>query len=83
MYSTKAVSMRQLARCYMKKSVVWGVKVNLLIGLLLYRGDMSADELSGKLEITKATANEHISLLEECGLIKKKDMIAHIPDFYD
>jgi len=75
--------MRQLARCYMKKSVVWGIKMNLLIGLLLCRGDMSADELSGKLEITKATANEHISLLEDCRLIKKKDMIAHIPDFYD
>lgn len=80
-YSTKAVSMKQLIKCYSKQSVVWGIKMNLLIGILLYNKNLSTNELSKKLKVTRATANEHISLLKKCDLIKKKEKTMHLSDF--
>jgi len=80
-YSTMAVSMKQLIKCYSKKRVVWGIKMNLLIGISLYNKDLNADELSKKLGVTKATVNEHLTLLKSCDLIKKKDETTHLSDF--
>ena len=65
-YSTKAVSMKQLIKCFSERSVVWGIKMNLLIGILLYNDDLDADKLSKRLKVTKATVNEHILLLKDC-----------------
>ena len=80
-YTTKAVSMKQLIKCFSEQSVVWGIKMNLLIGILLYNDDLNADKLSKKLKVTKATVKEHILLLKDCDLIKKKDTATHLSDF--
>ncbi|ODS36965.1 hypothetical protein BEH94_09130 [Candidatus Altiarchaeales archaeon WOR_SM1_SCG] len=80
-YSTKAVSMKHLIKCFSEQSVVWGIKMNLLIGILLYNDDLNADKLSKKLRVTKATVKEHILLLKNCDLIKKKDTATHLSDF--
>ncbi|ODS37478.1 MAG: hypothetical protein A7316_09415 [Candidatus Altiarchaeales archaeon WOR_SM1_86-2] len=80
-YSTKAVSMKQLIRCSSEKRVVWGIKMNLLIGILLYNKDLGITELAGKLGVTKSTVTEHISLLENCGLVKRTDKETHLSDF--
>ena len=80
-YSTMAVSMKQLIKCYSKKSVVWGIKMNLLIGVLLYNEDLNEEKLSEKLGVTRATVSEHLNLMESCELIRKKDKTTHLPDF--
>lgn len=80
-YATQAVSMKQLARCFSKKSVVWGIKMNLLAGILLYERDLPVNELSKKLKVTQATVNGHITILESCDLVKKTDVTTHLSDF--
>lgn len=80
-YATQAVSMKQLANCYARKSVVWGIKMNLLIGIILCKEEPDEKQIAEKLGVTEATVNEHIALLEKCLLIKKKDVMTHISDF--
>jgi hypothetical protein len=80
-YATQAVSMKQLANCFTRKSVVWGIKMNLLIGIILYKEEPDEKQITEKLSVTEATVNEHLALLESCFLIKKKDVTTHISDF--
>ena len=80
-YATQAVSMKQLASCCARKSVVWGIKMNLLIGIILYKEEPDEKQITEKLSVTEATVNEHLALLESCFLIKKKDVTTHISDF--
>ncbi len=80
-YANRAVSMKQLAKCYTKRSVIWGIKMNLLIGILLYNKDLHVNELLKKLGVTKETVKEHIDLLVNCELVKKKEETTHLGDF--